>query len=411
MLAPRKYLALITEAFSQWWNEDRPFEQAAALAYYTIFSLAPLLVIATSIAGFVFGRKAAQDQVVRTLADFVGKDGGVAVQTIIENASKQQTSESIFAMLIGVAFLLFGAGGVVGQLQSSLNLIWGVETKPDRGWLGFLRDRFISYGMVLGVGFLLLVSLIVTAAAPPMRTASAPSPTRSTPSRSSTTPAIVSARTRFPWSARAAARAVVCSSSSSSATPRRRSSSASAARERVVELVTKRSRWPASRSSRTASAAPGIGAPDTCSTPSTSRRMAAMERESIRVTRSVVLPLSEVELRFSRSSGPGGQHAQTSETRVEARFDVEASSALSEAQKRRVVAKAGPLLRAVAQDERSQLRNRELAVERLVGVLREALRVERRRVATVPGPAARERRLEAKRRRSATKSLRRPPAE
>ncbi len=164
MLAPRKYLALITEAFSQWWNEDRPFEQAAALAYYTIFSLAPLLVIATSIAGFVFGRKAAQDQVVRTLADFVGKDGGVAVQTIIENASKQQTSESIFAMLIGVAFLLFGAGGVVGQLQSSLNLIWGVETKPDRGWLGFLRDRFISYGMVLGVGFLLLVSLIVTAA-------------------------------------------------------------------------------------------------------------------------------------------------------------------------------------------------------------------------------------------------------
>ena len=95
-----------------------------------------------------------------------------------------------------------------------------------------------------------------------------------------------------------------------------------------------------------------------------------MERESIRVTRSVVLPLAEIELRFSRSSGPGGQHANTSETRVEAVFDVEASSALSDAQKRRVTAKAGPMLRAVAQDERSQWRNRELAVERLVEQLR-----------------------------------------
>ena len=109
-----------------------------------------------------------------------------------------------------------------------------------------------------------------------------------------------------------------------------------------------------------------------------------MERESIRVTRSVVLPRSEIELRFSRSSGPGGQHAQKSETRVEAIFDVEASSALTETQKRRVVAKAGPVLRAVAQDERSQARNRELATERLVEQLREALRVPRRRRPTKP---------------------------
>ena len=129
----------------------------------------------------------------------------------------------------------------------------------------------------------------------------------------------------------------------------------------------------------------------------------------MRVTRSVVLPLSEVELRFSRSSGPGGQHANTSETRVEAIFDVESSSALSAAQKRRVLAKAGPTLRAVAQDERSQLRNRELAIERLVERLREALKVERRRVATKPTKASRERRLESKKRRSQTKKLRRPP--
>ena len=141
-----------------------------------------------------------------------------------------------------------------------------------------------------------------------------------------------------------------------------------------------------------------------------SSRMHAMERESIRVTRSVLLPLSEIELRVSRSSGPGGQHAQKSSTRVEALFDVEASSALTEAQKRRVVARAGPVLRAVAQDERSQLRNRELAVERLVEKLRAALAVARRRVATAPTKTARERRLESKRRRKRTKALRRPPS-
>ena len=131
--------------------------------------------------------------------------------------------------------------------------------------------------------------------------------------------------------------------------------------------------------------------------------------ESIRVTRSVVLPRAEIELRTSRSSGPGGQHAQKSETRVEAVFDVEASSALTDGQKKRVLAKAGPVLRAVAQDERSQSRNRELAVERLVAKLAEALRVERRRVATRPTRAAEERRLAEKRRRAQVKRTRAQP--
>ena len=122
-----------------------------------------------------------------------------------------------------------------------------------------------------------------------------------------------------------------------------------------------------------------------------------------------MLPLAEVELQVSRSSGPGGQHAQKSETRVVAVFDVEASNALTDTQKRRVVAKAGPVLRAVAQDERSQTRNRELAVERLVAALREALRVERKRKPTKPTAASRERRLEGKRRRGEVKRLRRRP--
>jgi ribosome-associated protein len=135
------------------------------------------------------------------------------------------------------------------------------------------------------------------------------------------------------------------------------------------------------------------------------------EAESIRVTRSVAVPRSEIELRTSRSSGPGGQHAQKSETRVEAVFDVESSSALSDAQKRRVVAKAGPVLRAIAQDERSQLRNRELAVDRVVAALRDALYVPRTRVPTKPSAAARERRLEQKKRRSNVKRLRRDPGD
>jgi ribosome-associated protein len=131
----------------------------------------------------------------------------------------------------------------------------------------------------------------------------------------------------------------------------------------------------------------------------------------IRVTRSVVLPVSEIAVRVSRSSGPGGQHAQKSSTRVEASFEVEASTALTDAQKKRVVARAGGVLRAVAQDERSQARNRELAVGRLVEKLREALAVPRRRKPTAPSARARERQVEQKKRRAAKKRLRRAPTD
>ena len=129
------------------------------------------------------------------------------------------------------------------------------------------------------------------------------------------------------------------------------------------------------------------------------------------MTRSVSIPRSEIELRFSRSSGPGGQHAQKTETRAEAVFDVERSAGLTAAQKKRVIAKTGPLIRAVAQDERSQWRNRELAIERVVESLRRALAVERRRRPTKPTATATERRLEQKRRRGETKRLRRPPGD
>jgi ribosome-associated protein len=130
--------------------------------------------------------------------------------------------------------------------------------------------------------------------------------------------------------------------------------------------------------------------------------MAAMDAECIR---------SEVAFRFSLSSGPGGQHAQKSSTRVEALFDVEGSAGLTEGERRRVLERLGPVVRAVAQDERSQLRNRQLATERILEQLGEATRIRRPRRPTQPTAAARERRLEEKRRQSETKRLRRPPEE
>jgi len=127
------------------------------------------------------------------------------------------------------------------------------------------------------------------------------------------------------------------------------------------------------------------------------------------VARGVAVPLSEVELRASRSSGPGGQHANVTASRIEASFDVAASSALTEEQKRRVIARVGPRLTAVAQDERSQVRNRELALERLRSRLETALAVPRTRRATRPTKASRRARLDAKRRRAQRKRERRRP--
>jgi ribosome-associated protein len=132
--------------------------------------------------------------------------------------------------------------------------------------------------------------------------------------------------------------------------------------------------------------------------------------EGLDIGRGVIVPLTEVELRASRSSGPGGQHANVTASRVEASFDVEASAVLSNGEKRRICGRAGSVVRASAQDTRSQARNRELALERLRARLRSALAVQRPRRATKPTAASRRRRVEAKKRRGETKRGRRPPA-
>lgn len=134
-------------------------------------------------------------------------------------------------------------------------------------------------------------------------------------------------------------------------------------------------------------------------------------QRGLRINRQLVIPPAEITVRVSRSSGPGGQHANVTASRVEASFDVLASTALSDAQRRRVLARTGPRLVAIAQDERSQARNRELALERLGERLTQALAVPKRRRPTRPTAASRERRLQAKRRGTERKRERRPPEE
>src|SRR4029434_7253765 len=135
----------------------------AALEYYTVFSLAPLLIITIAIAGLVFGAEAAQGQIFDQLRGLLGDASGKAMEEIVQSASAEPKT-GVVATVIGLVTLLFGASGVFGQLQASLNIIWGVQPKPGRGILGIIRDRILSFGFILVVGFLLLVSLLLTAA-------------------------------------------------------------------------------------------------------------------------------------------------------------------------------------------------------------------------------------------------------
>jgi membrane protein len=154
-------LALVKRTFSEW-NEDEAPRLAASLAYYAIFSAAPLLLIAISVAGLVFGRQAAQGQIMGEIQGLVGETGARGIEEMLQNANKP--ASGILASIIGFAVLLFGASGVMTELQAALNRIWEAPAKPHQGLMGMLRDRFFSFTMVLALGFLLLVSLIASAA-------------------------------------------------------------------------------------------------------------------------------------------------------------------------------------------------------------------------------------------------------
>ncbi|MEA3207471.1 MAG: rane protein [Chthoniobacter sp.] len=144
------------------WMDDNAPTLGAALAYYTIFSLAPLLIISIGLAGMVLGQEAAQGQIFDQLRSLVGDEGGRAMQEMVRNAGSEKDT-SVFATVLGGVTLLFGASTVFGQLQTSLNAVWGVQPKPGRGVRGIIEDRVLSFGLILAVGFLLLVSLVLTA--------------------------------------------------------------------------------------------------------------------------------------------------------------------------------------------------------------------------------------------------------
>lgn len=163
-MKPRDFVNLAMETIRQW-QEDQAARMAAALAYYTTFSMAPLLVLVIAIAGLIGGRDAAQGLVMAQVQDLAGNEGREFVQSMIENAAFEPTG--ITASILGAVTLLIGALGAFNELQHALDRIWDVEPKPIKRWSvrvqRFVFKRLLSFSMVLGIGFLLLVSLVISA--------------------------------------------------------------------------------------------------------------------------------------------------------------------------------------------------------------------------------------------------------
>jgi membrane protein len=157
---PHAWIELVKQTAKDW-KDDQASRLAAALAYYTAISIAPLLVVVIAVAGLVFGPEAAQGAIYGELGGVIGPDSAETLQTMVESANKPRAG--VLATIIGIAVLLFGATGVFAELQDSLNTIWEVEPKPGRGLWLLIRQRFLSLGMVLGIAFLLIVSLVVSA--------------------------------------------------------------------------------------------------------------------------------------------------------------------------------------------------------------------------------------------------------
>ena len=160
-IGARKWWDVLKQTGAEW-IDDRVPRLGAALAYYTVFSIVPLLVIIIAIVGLVFGEEAAQGQIFDQIAAMVGDKSASALQEMIQRADEPSTG--VISTVIAVATLLFGATGVFSELQDSLNTIWGVQPKEGRGVWGILQDRFLSFMAILGTGFLLLVSLVLNAA-------------------------------------------------------------------------------------------------------------------------------------------------------------------------------------------------------------------------------------------------------
>ena len=154
------FWALLRDTF-QGWSDDDPFRQSAAIAYYAIFSLPALLLIVISVAGFFFGSDVVGSRVSESIASVMGSETAKQVNEMIVKAG--DIKKSVVASIIGIVTIVVGATGVFEQLQKSLNQIWDVEVKPKQAFLKMLKDRLFSFGIIVSIGFLLLVSLVVTA--------------------------------------------------------------------------------------------------------------------------------------------------------------------------------------------------------------------------------------------------------
>ncbi|RYZ84174.1 MAG: hypothetical protein EOO68_31980, partial [Moraxellaceae bacterium] len=153
--------SLISQTFKEW-NDDKASRLAAALAYYTVISLPALVILIIDLAGTILGEESARGHVALQLQSLLGQKGAESVQAMIASASNADTKSS-WASMLSAATLVFGATGVVIQLQDALNTIWDVKTKPGNFVKSFILNRILSFGMILGIGFLLLVSLVISA--------------------------------------------------------------------------------------------------------------------------------------------------------------------------------------------------------------------------------------------------------
>lgn len=156
----KRIWTLLRETFSAWNSHEAP-RLGAALAFYTILSLAPLVILVIAIVALVFGHPTAQSELLGQVENLIGHEGSGAVKAMIEHA--ERPASGTVASIIGLITLLFGASGVFGELRSALNKMWDLQTKSESGVIGLIRERFVSFGMVLAVGFLLLVSLVISA--------------------------------------------------------------------------------------------------------------------------------------------------------------------------------------------------------------------------------------------------------
>jgi membrane protein len=150
---------VIKKTFTRW-NDADPFRQSAIIAFYAIFSLPALLVIVITIAGYIFGEDAIRGQLSGQISEMMGPDAAQMIETMIANAVEAEASTIM--LIVGIAVLIFGATTVFVQLQKSLNRIWGIKVIPEKAWLKYIKDRLFSFGMILIIGFLLLLSLVVT---------------------------------------------------------------------------------------------------------------------------------------------------------------------------------------------------------------------------------------------------------